>query len=158
MKKIPLSQGKFALVDDEDYEWLMQWKWCAHKLDNVYYAHRKDRDTGKTTSMHRQLLGLTDPKIIGDHKDGDGLNNQRNNLRPCTSSQNAINRRITNLGKSKFKGVSWDKHYEMWRVRIGIEGKRIHIGRFLDEIDAAVAYNIAAKHIHNEFAVFNKIP
>ena len=84
MKKIPLSKGKFTLVDDADFEWLNAWKWHAGKRgDDLYYAVRSERVNGKKSLilMHREILGLTDSKIYGEHWDGDGLNNQRINLK-----------------------------------------------------------------------------
>ena len=112
MKEIKLTQGKVALVDDEDFDFLNQWKWCAHKDGNNFYAVRVDYSNGRANkkflSMHRVLLGLTDPKIFPDHKDGDGLNNQRYNLRIATPSQNVINSKTSGKDKTSiYRGVSF---------------------------------------------------
>src|SRR5690349_18607697 len=99
MKLISLTQNKFAQVDDEDYDFLMQWRWYAIKATkeelNFYAVTTINQGRGKRQKMiqmHRLLMSLTDPKIIVDHKDGDGLNNQRNNLRLCSFSQNSANK------------------------------------------------------------------
>lgn len=158
MKKIPLSQGQFALVDDSDFDWLSQWKWHAQKNHNTYYAVRSVRVNGKGTLilMHREILGLTDPKIYGEHWDGDGLNNQRSNLRPATNSENQKNKNPR--GTSKYLGVSWHKIGCKWRCNIVINGESKHLGLFTDEIQAALKYNEYARIHHGNFARLNEIP
>lgn len=160
MKQIPLSQGKFALVDDEDYEFLMQWKWCAHKEYNTYYAIRGRRALEKTGAtkikMHRQILGITDPKILVDHIDHNGLNNQRSNIRQCTHHQNLMNSgRVS--GVSKFRGVWWDKARSKWEAGLRMKYIKKYLGRFDSETDAAIAYNKAAKEHFGEFAFLNEV-
>lgn len=159
MKKIPLSQGKFALVDDADFEWLNQWNWYANKNHNTYYAVRSGKLNGKNTLilMHRQILGLTDPKIYGEHWDGDGLNNQRSNLRPATNSENQKNKKSKTNGTSKYLGVSWDKGCRKWVCHINIDGKAKYLGLFTDETQAALKYNEYAKIHHGDFARLNII-
>lgn len=159
MKKIPLSQGKFALVDDEDFEWLNQWKWQAHKSYNNWYATRKVRgidNVRKELKMHRQILGITDLKILGEHADGDGLNNQRHNLRPATNSENQKNKK--SRGTSRYLGVCWHKTRGYWLAKIVIDGKQKHLGCFSDEVLAAKSYNDMAKIHHGAFARLNAIP
>jgi len=150
MKKIPLTQGKFALVDDEDFEYLSQWKWCANKSHNTFYVITNIYKNGKWTidMMHRLLL---DGKQI-DHKDGNGLNNQKKNLRACTHQQNQANRRPTK-GTSKYKGVCCRN--KKWQSYIRIDGKRIHLGYFDSEIDAAMSYDRAALQYFGDFARTN---
>jgi hypothetical protein len=139
MRKIPLSQGLFALVDDEDFEYLNQWKWYAAKGEHTTYAQRTDRSTGKklTVRMAQAILKTKD-KQLTDHKDGNGLNNQRYNIRACTRHQNAMNKRIVNRGKTSiYRGVSWYPRYNKWKAYI-LSGKdRKHIGYFVNEIEAA---------------------
>ena len=154
--KLTESLGLVALVDDADYERLNQHKWQALKGNKTYYAARTDCSGGKqrTVLMHRVLLGLTDPKVQGDHEDGNGLNNQHHNLR-ITAKQNQ-----QNVGKRKdnisgFKGVSWDKRCDKYRVQIRDSGKKIHRGYFTDPILAASAYDAAARQYHGEFARLN---
>ena len=152
MKLIPLNSvrsrkyfGLFAKVSDEDYDWLMQYKWSASKSGGNFYA---TTSTSKRIPMHRMILGLTNPKIKGDHKDRDTLNNQRSNLRKATNSQNQMNKKP--CGKSKYLGVSW--HKTKWKASISIAGKTMHIGLFDSEIDAALAYDNVARKAHGEFA------
>lgn len=155
MKEIPLTQGKAAIVDDEDFEWLSQWKWSARKDRSIWYAVRwqKGRMNGKRILllMHREILH---PPIgmETDHKDGNGLNNQRSNLRTATNSQNQQNAKHRK-GLSTFKGVSW--HVGKWQSQIRVEGKRLHLGRFSSETEAAFAYDQAAKRYFGEFARTN---
>lgn len=158
MKQIPLTQGQFALVDDEDFEELNQFKWYALKTKNTYYACRnfKNIDENKRIMlMHRQILKLKDPKIEADHIDNNGLNNQKINLRECSSAQNKRNTKSHKDSFSKYKGVSWHKKDKRWRVRIIINSKCTHIGNFKDEIEAAKAYDEMARIHHGEFANLN---
>ncbi len=150
MKLIPLTQDKFAQVDDCDYEFLMQWKWFARKKRNQFYAARG------SVYMHRLLMN--NPKgFIVDHKDRNTLNNQKNNLRLATDAQNKANTSSRPNSTSRYLGVHWNKANKKWKVEINKNGKNIFIGRFSCEIDAAIAYNEAAKKIHGEFANLNVI-
>jgi hypothetical protein len=160
MKKIPLTQGEFAIVDDADFDWLNQWKWCLVKGAKTFYANRgvgpaKNR---RLVLMHRQILGLSrhDGKC-SDHINHNGLDNRRNNLRVCSRQQNNRNRKPypNELNTSKYKGVCWEKRRNKWRVSINISRKQIHVGAFNDEITAAKKYDIAAKKFFGEFAVLN---
>jgi hypothetical protein len=159
MKKIPLTQGKFALVDDEDYEWLSQWKWFAYKGRNTFYAARnrltKEGPLG-IIRMHRCILGLKrGDGIQTDHIDGDGLNNQRKNLRYCTHQENQRNR-FQQMGTSRYKGVHWCNRNKRWMAKIFI-GKQLFLGSFINEVDAAIAYNTAATKYFGSYAKLNII-
>jgi hypothetical protein len=146
MKTIPLSQGLFALVDDADYPRVTAHKWSASKSRSNLYAVRtiKTPDGRRRSQLlHRFIMGVTDPTIDVDHKDHDGLNCQRHNLRRCVRGENDGNRRKTR-GASRFKGVSWASGRELWRACIRIE-KTVHLGYFSDEIEAALAYDTAAR-------------
>ena len=158
MKKIPLTQGKFALVDDEDYEWLMQWKWCVYwdgytwrPIRGVH--RRRESPTLKRFSMHREIMKHHGYKLDGmqvDHINHDGLDNRKVNLRVCTKEQNARNaRKITNAS-SKYKGVSWKPPISKWEVRV-----RKYIGVYSSEIEAAKAYDKKAKELYGAFANLN---
>lgn len=159
MKQIPLSQGQFALVDDEDFEWLNQWKWQALKHRDSFYAVRNTggRIARKCIFMHRLIMGLTDSKIEVDHEDLNGLNNQRNNLRKATRSQNAANMRSRKNSSSKYLGVYWDNNRQKWSAAITKNYKKKFLGYYDNETDAAKAYNDAAAKTHGEFANINKI-
>lgn len=151
MKEIPLTQNKATLVDDEDYEWLNQWDWYAQLNHGNWYVGRS-LNPG-TLFMHRVLLGI--PRGYEcDHIDGDGLNNQRFNLRICTTRQNSYNQ-ISLRGASRFKGVSLHKRMGKWRAYITFNGKRIHLGLFNSEIVAALSYDKAALNYFGEYARLN---
>lgn len=154
MKQIPASQGLFTLVDDSDYKWLSQWKWYATRQHSgTFYVTRNEKYI--TIPMHRQILGLEykDGKYA-DHIDGDGLNNQRCNLRICTKAENNRNRKPNRKIKSSdFKGVR--RAGRGWAAKIKYNGKRMHIGSFADEIKAAEAYDKKAKELFGKFAWLN---
>lgn len=158
MKEIQLSRGLFALVDDEDYSVLINWKWYADSARNTFYAKRSIHNpTGKGTTqkMHRLILGITDPKIQVDHIDGNGLNNQRSNLRICQQGENSRNRKGNKSATSKYKGVFLHSKNKNWNAQIRCGSKKIHIGAFNTEDEAALAYNEAAIKHHGAFAKLN---
>lgn len=157
MKKIELTQGKVALIDDDDFDRVSQHHWYAKKSRNTFYAEKAVRIDGKQTSvkMHRFIMGHRKGEDI-DHGDGNGLNNQKVNLRICTRSQNCMNRRIAR-GKSEYKGACWHKRIGKWQVRIQVDGKRVHLGYFESEDEAGKAYNKAAKKYFGEYAYLNEV-
>jgi hypothetical protein len=146
------------LVDDEDYDHVSQFKWCAHFDKRTVYAYRKthgSHSTRKTIYLHRAILGVTDPKIKVDHHNGYGLDNQRGNLRICTPSQNGMNRRKRNGVSSPYKGVCLHKRDGMFQAGIRINGEKKFLGWFARELDAALAYDAAAREHFGEFALCN---
>lgn len=154
MKKIPLTQSKYALVDDEDYVILSMMNWRAHvnKWGNWYAWTRVDR---KQISMHRFIINPPNNFLI-DHKDGDGLNNTKINLRACTHGQNNTNTRLKRANTSGFKGVDWRRKDNLWRAAIRFNGTKIHLGQFSTKEEAAKKYDEAAIKYHGEFARTNK--
>ncbi len=160
MKTIPLSRGYVALVDDEDFERVSAFKWCA-KVEratdggiNSVYAQRSLWENGVRTSqlLHRFILGCS---ARVDHQDGDGLNNQRCNLRPATPSQNSANMRHRSGYSSQYKGVCWNKKSRKWQASITKDKRCLQLGLYGDEVDAATVYNFAAHEMHGKFARFN---
>lgn len=144
MQRIALSQGRFALVDDEDYEWLNQWKWCAARSSKTdhYYAQRSVYQNGKQTliKMHRFIMNPPANLFI-DHIDGDGLNNQRSNLRIVNMRQNMQNQRIKiRQRSSRYVGVYYEKHKKRWRAQIEIDHQNVHLGSYATEEEAYAAY------------------
>jgi hypothetical protein len=153
-RRIKLMGGNYAIVDPDDYDKLAAYKWqCVENSSKNCYAIRVENR--KILYMHRVIMNAP-PGSIVDHADGDGLNNTRSNLHFATASQNCCNRRKTSkLCSSKYKGVYRDKRENKWMSCIYCNGKRIFLGRFDDEIQAAKAYDEAAKEHHKEFAVLN---
>lgn len=147
MKEIKLTQGKVAFVDDEDFEFLSQWKWSFVKYRKYEYAVRSQRQGNKILGfkMHRVLMNVIDPKIFVDHEDHNGLNNQKGNLRICDNQKNQWNGSSCSSSKSQHRGVSFfKKGKRTWRATIMINGKNKYLGSFENEGDAAKAYNDAA--------------
>ncbi|MBN2129633.1 MAG: HNH endonuclease [Sedimentisphaerales bacterium] len=149
VKRIPLSRGQYALVDTSDYEWLSQYTWqmCASG-----YALRIEK--GKRVYMHRQIMDPPKGMIV-DHIDCNQANNCRANLRLCTPGQNGRNRSKQVRTSSRFKGVSWHKKSAKWRAGIRFKGEQIWLGYFVDEVEAAQAYDAKAVELFGEFARLN---
>lgn len=154
--------GKFEIkVDDEDYDFLNNYKWYAtHSHQNSWYTTTYYKN--KRISMHRLIMNVTDSKILIDHIDGNPLNNQRNNLRIATSSQNSQNKKPNYNALSKFKGVTRDKKRHSdgynWVAGITNNGKTIRKYFSFDkkgEIEAAKYYDKMAKELFGEFAYLN---
>lgn len=159
MKQIKLGRsGKFALVDDEDFETLNKVSWSIRKYDGYAYRSFYKNRVRTNVRMHRLIMGCVngDGKII-DHKDRNPLNNQKSNLRFCTKSENTINAPGRKNSTSKYKGVSFCKMVKKWQVQVTVNCKLVYNDYFLSEKEAAIAYNEAAKKHHGEFAWLNTI-
>jgi len=158
MKEIPLTQGKAALVDDEDFDRINAFKWYASKTKGSLYARRKTKRKGKETIhyMHRVIM-CAGNSVEVDHRDRNGLNNQRHNLRVCDHQQNQRNRDTMKNNKSGLKGVSWHKIMNKWRAVIQYNGRQLVIGYFLTKEEAATAYDKKATELFGEFAKLNNV-
>jgi hypothetical protein len=161
VKEIPLTQGQVAKVDDADFEWLNRYKWCAYwnERSKSFYAKRNsllsDEYQHKTSLlMHRLIMGAKRGQEV-DHDNHDTLDNQRTNLRVCTTFQNHGNVRKQQRNTSGFKGVSWHKHTRKWRAYIMISGKQLHLGLHEFPEQAARAYDCKARELFGEFALTN---
>lgn len=163
VKTIELTQGKVAKVDDADFEVLSRHKWKALRTKTNWYAARTlwfSHTKCEAILMHRFLLGLKrGDRREGDHRDGDGLNNQRFNLRVSTKKQNRRNSRGRRDRRgSRYKGVAPSgRQAKPWVARITINGKHHHLGSFFTEEAAALTYNFAAQNKFGEFANLNQV-
>jgi hypothetical protein len=159
-RKIYLGEGRYALVDQADYYKLNRFRWHAEGQGNHIYAVRTVIKTGckmKTERMHRVITNAP-PHLLVDHENNITLDNRRANLRLAASWQNCVNRRRRcdkSKASSKYTGVSLEKGRNKWLAYINYNTKRIHLGRFDNEIDAAKAYDAAAKKYHSIFAKLN---
>ena len=155
MREIKLTKGMVTVVDDEDYELVSQYKWCVRTSEKGrYYA---GRNTGsENVYLHRWLLNAP-PNMEVDHINGNTLDNRHLNLRLCTRINNGRNGCKHRLGHStsKYKGVYWSVN--KWQVQIRVGKERFNLGRFMNEEEAARAYNEAASKYYGEFARLNVI-
>ncbi len=159
MKQIKLTQGRVAWVDDCDFDYLNQWKWrwVKHRDSTGYAVRNRPRPSRKVIHLHHEVAtraGLPLDKLI-DHKDRDGLNNSRSNLRSATPSQNSCNRALRKDSRTGRKGVSFDKGRGKWFAKIQFNGRQHFLGRFATLEAASDAYDAAALKLHGEFACLN---
>jgi len=149
---IPLTRGQVAVVDFVDFERVRGIRWHAFKRKRSWYAASSVWVPGAgqhRALMHRKILGAAREV---DHRDGDGLNNTRENLRACSHSENCANVRAHKDGSSSFKGVGWCKGRNCWQAQIQVRGHKKHLGRFKSEREAALAYDAAARRFFGAFA------
>jgi hypothetical protein len=154
VKEIVLSGGQVALVDDADFEWLNQWKWSLSGKGNG--VRRGICENGVWTSrlMHREIVQAAPGEPV-DHINGNRLDNQRSNLRRCTTTENNRNRRQRRDSTAPYKGVV--RHGGRWWARINIDGQQKWIGSFRNPEDAARAYDDAARRLYGPFARPNSL-
>ena len=154
MIEIPLTQGKVALIDDEDYELVSQYKWHAIRKPstNIWYALDSNN-----RYMHRLIMGAKDDELV-DHINHNGIDNRRVNMRLCTIQQNQFNKRKQPGKTSVYTGVSWDGVLCKWRAEIKINGSRKDLGRHKTQEEAVSAYNDAAAIYFGEFALAGNTP
>lgn len=158
MVEVPLTQGKIAIIDDEDAERILAYKWFAawHGPSKIWYAHRSERIDGKgqTVRMHRFILNAPS-RLQVDHINRDGLDNRRSNLRLATHAQNQRNRLSALANTLGFRGVRELPRGGAFSAHIKVDGEAIRIAPFKTAEDAARAYDLLAKHYHGEFATLN---
>ncbi len=152
MKEVKLTQGRVAIVDDGDYEMVSQYKWCAWFSGWNWYA--VGTINKKHTYMHRLIIQAPKGSVV-DHRNHDGLDNRRENIRLCTTQENAMNGRTPRDNKSGYKGVV--KVNGSYATKIRVNGAQLHGGNYDTAIDAAIAYNHLAKEHYGEFANYNEI-
>lgn len=151
MKQIPLTQDKFALVDDDIYEVVNNYKWHVHKGRNTWYALRhmnlQEDPSGKFEfiRLHHIVVGIPPKGFEVDHKDGNGLNNQRENLQIVTKRKNQQNTCVHRTGR--LVGTTWHKNNQKWLAKIQINGKMKHLGYFKTEQEAHEAYMKALENL-----------
>lgn len=156
MREIPLTQGKFAIVDEEDYPELSKYRW---RIQAHRYAAREGMggDKRKQVYMHRELLGVPEGFVV-DHINGDPLDNRKSNLRICRQADNAKNQTKTRSDNSSgYKGVTFWKRDGNWKAQLYTNGKNINLGYFDNKHDAARMYNFWARDMFGDFASLNTI-
>lgn len=149
-KEIPLTQGFVTIVDEADYDWLLNWPWKWHYHNRGYVQDSRGR------LMHRIILN-PEPHQVTDHINHNKLDNRRENLRICLQSDNVKNTKGRAIRISKYKGVHLQRKNKKWVASININKKRKHLGCFSSQEDAANAYNLAAIEYFGEFAHLNQI-
>ncbi len=140
MREIKLTKNKVTIVDDEDYKKLSKYDWRTMKGTYTFYA--RTWSNGKHLLMHRFIMNAPKGMVV-DHRDGNGLNNQRSNLKLTTQQENLWNWQNKRKGTSKYKGVHWDSYSGKWRAQIIHNSKKLSLGLFKDEKIAAKAYDDA---------------
>lgn len=155
MKEIPLTRGKFAVVDNENFDSLSQNKWhyWIDPKSLVEYAVRHKKIKGKVQRlmMHREITRSSHNLVI-DHRNGNGLDNRRENLRTCTKVQNNMNRKPNKSNQTGLKGISWNTQIRKWKAGIGFKGKAINLGHYYDKRTAALVYRLFSVLYYGEFA------
>ena len=161
-RAIPLTQGKFALVDEADYADLIRHSWSANRNRSGYNGHHDTfyavrSKPGQTIRMHRQVMDAGPDQVV-DHINHNGLDNRRCNLRLCSIAENARNTQgWRKRSSSRYKGVSYRRRSNKWRAAITYKRKQLSLGQFDSETDAARAYNEKARELFGEFAYLNDV-
>jgi len=148
--QIPITQGFVAIISACDYELVSRFRWRILKTGATNYAQSGGGHGKESILMHRLILGHCVDGKVCDHRDGNGLNNKRSNLRPATHAQNIANSK-RRIATSKYRGVSWCKDRNKWMANIFINGKTVNLGRYSTELQAWAAYLKAAKKRYGQF-------
>lgn len=158
-REIPLTAGKIALVDDEDFESLLGFTWHAvrssQKIENWYARRTEKGENGKPVHiyMHRVILSASKDQEC-DHRDHDGLNNRRSNLRLCSRALNCANIRRAPAA-SGYRGVYYQKKDRRWQAQATVNNKTVNLGTFSDPSDAAKARDAYVAGLYGDFAILN---
>ena len=157
MQEVKLTHGHTAMVSNKDYGRVSKLTWYAHRCEGRTYARTNVRcgEKFRQVMLHRFILGITNPKIKVDHKDHNGLNCQRRNLRKANNFQNGQNQRVHKNSASRLKGVWWSKWHKKWRAYIRLRGKSIMLGYSSSKLEAARMYDRAARRLFGKFAFTN---
>lgn len=159
MRLIPLTKGKSAIIDSEDYKRISRFHWCISTSSKYEYAIRNVYKNGKRIAivrMHRVIFNVPDGLMV-DHINGNTLDNRKKNLRIATRSENMWNRRKTKLNKTGYKGVRMKEKSKKYEATIAVNKKWLHLGYFNTPQEAARAYNSAAQKYHGQFARLNDL-
>ena len=148
MLTIKLNRDKVALIDNQDWILVSQYKWFWNKARRNVYRNKKDK---KSSFIHRLIMNPPNDMDV-DHANGNPLDNRRSNLRICTRSQNNCNKAKQCNNTSGYKGVYWDKKNNKWRAKVSVNKRDYCMGRYKNIIDAVKAYNNGAKILHGKFA------
>lgn len=153
--EIPLSQGLSAFIDEEDADLILPFKWYAQQIGELAYAVANN--SGAIVQMHRVIMSPPPDRIV-DHKNRNGLDNRRHNLRICSHAENLRNtKKRSSAVSSRFKGVSRSRNGGGWQAEIEQNGQRLFLGKFCSEIKAAEQYDRAARLMFGKFALTNKM-
>lgn len=150
--------GYSILIDEEDIPLIQQHNWWVNNTEGKIRVMRMNHPHKNNITLHRELMGVTDPKVQVDHKNRNRLDNRKSNLRPCTNAENARNS-TRPVGESGYRGVRLRKRpgVPKYQVYLTVDGKGVSGGTFTDPILAAIKYNELATKYHGDFATLNII-
>lgn len=157
MAEITLRSGEICLVDDDDFDMLSKFTWYVLKRKHTSYARAPLRGPDRSwreLKMHRLIMNCPQDFVV-DHIDGNGLNNQKSNLRVCTFAENRRNTQSRRIATGGIKGAIQRSGSKTWASTITFQGKSFYLGRFPTMEEAARAYDAAARNFFGEFARLN---
>lgn len=148
---IALTRDMHAIIDDQDKDLISPYTWHAACLHGYWYAMSSTSGNNKPLYMHRVIL-MPPPNVLIDHRNGNGLDNRRHNLRLCNHQENARNAKLSSNNSSGMAGVHWHIHQQRWIARITVDYKKIQLGSFKDLDEAIAARKAAELEYFGEFA------